>query len=812
MAIFTEQQIIDILNGAPAVTPDIIFRQMGGVAHYGGDADLAYMDLQNMWYSYENAPAMYREVYLNPYLDAWQAGGGTVTPSAVEMLNTDAKIEAGTGKVLGTTTSRMPATTTGAGNVKAGALAGRVSLGTLVAGVAIGTGVGLKEVASHPKFWNDLSDAVFNDLKNPETWISSPLNQTETAQIIWRQMQDGSIQSYCDKRSVDTIISNLYAMDAYNVIDTIDTDIDTGLTQVNMGALNSGYLSSVASEIGMGVPAIGGLYDMIASRYPNANVIVCRATYDSDSLIGSVGLYAINLPDGEYRVEDTNIGRVVNLPYTGWTPYGTLIAGTYAGEITGTTWIDGTVSGITVVSGMGNVNTQSAHTYTCVTSNAGATFKPKNDNVIYNGTDLLPPSDIADFWNTYALWLANGFTNRTYDPLTNQYVDTTYIPFTAPDINWKNDPITGDQTRVWSGLYDFVAPFTDPTTSPVTNPSPWIFESLGNYTIPSVKTPTSTPWDNNPRLGNPTPTPIGSSPTIAVPSSGVSSGSKLYSVYNPSQANIDSLGAYLWTQNVIDMIEKFFSNNPLDAIISLHMVYCTPTTGSNKNIFLGYLDSGVSAPVVTSQYETIVCGDVDVPELYGNALDYDGVSIQAFLPFIGWRPLRVKEVMGKRVRITYKIDVYTGTCLALISVISANTDQLLYSFEGNCSVQIPLTASDRTRLISGLITAGVSAFTGNPAGAVAGIASIKQDVDRSGSFSGNAGAMGVKKPYLVVSRALSAQASGYNTIYGYPLNKSGLLGNFRGYTRVQAVHVDIPRATDYEKELIAQKLKEGIVI
>ena len=134
------------------------------------------------------------------------------------------------------------------------------------------------------------------------------------------------------------------------------------------------------------------------------------------------------------------------------------------------------------------------------------------------------------------------------------------------------------------------------------------------------------------------------------------------------------------------------------------------------------------------------------------------------------------------------------------------------TFEGNCSVQIPLTASDRTRLISGLITAGVSAFTGNPAGAVAGIASIKQDVDRSGSFSGNAGAMGVKKPYLVVSRALSAQASGYNTIYGYPLNKSGVLKNFRGYTRVQAVHVDIPRATDYEKELIAQKLKEGIVI
>ena len=809
--LYTSSQFGEILNNAPTITPDTIFKNMGGASYYGSNATATY---QNMWYTYENSPQLYRELYLDPYIESWEAGGTGVTPSAVEMLNTEPVVNSTTGVVEGTKASRVPSTTTGAGSVKQGALTGRVTVGTAIAGIAIGTGVGLYEVATHPKFWNDLSNAVVNDLKNGGN-IQSRVNgnnTTDTLQVIWRAMQDGSIQSYCDKRSVDTIIKNLYAMDAYNVIDEIDTDINTGLTQVNMGALNSGYLSSVASAIGMGVPSISALYEMIASRYPNANVIVCQASYNQDSLIGSVGLYALNLPDGMYNVNDSNIGRVVNLPYTGWTGYGTLIAGTYAGEITGTTWIDGSVSGATVVSGLGNVNPLGSNAYQCVASNAGATFKPKNPNVIYNGTDLLPPSDIADFWNTYATWLANSFTNRTYDPLTNQYVDTIYIPFTAPDINWQTDPITGNQAQTWTGVYPFTQPFTNPSTSPETNPSPWAFQSIADYIIPHIDIPTKTPWDNLPRIGTPTLTPIGSSPTIATPSSGVSSGSKLYSVYNPSQANIDSLGAYLWTQRIIDMIEKFFSNNPLDAIISLHMVYCTPTVGSNKNIYLGYLDSGVSAPVVTSQYETIACGDVNVPELYGNALDYDGVSIQAFLPFIGWRPLRVKEVMGKRVRITYKIDVYTGTCLALISVISANTDQLLYSFEGNCSVQIPLTASDRTRLISGLITAGVSAFTGNPAGAVAGIASIKQDVDRSGSFSGNAGAMGVKKPYLVITRALSAQANGYNTIYGYPLNKSGVLKNFRGYTRVQAVHVDIPRATDYEKELIAQKLKEGIVI
>ena len=622
--LYTSSQFGEILNSAPTITPDTIFKNMGGASYYGSNATATY---QNMWYTYENSPQLYRELYLDPYIESWEAGGTGVTPSAVEMLNTEPVVNSTTGVVEGTKASRVPPTTTGAGSVKQGALTGRVTVGTAIAGIAIGTGVGLYEVATHPKFWNDLSDAVVNDLKNGGN-IQSRVNgnnTTDTLQVIWRAMQDGSIQSYCDKRSVDTIIKNLYAMDAYNVIDQIDTDIDTGLTQVNMGALNSGYLSSVASAIGMGVPSISALYEMISSRYPNANVIVCQASYNQDSLIGSVGLYALNLPDSMYNVNDTNIGRVVNLPYSGWEGYGTLIAGTYAGEITGTTWIDGSVSGATVVSGLGNVNPLGSNAYQCVASNAGATFKPKNPNVIYNGTDLLPPSDIADFWNTYASWLANSFTNRTYDPLTNQYVDTIYIPFTAPDINWQTDPITGNQAQTWTGIYPFTQPFTNPSTSPETNPSPWAFQSIADYIIPHIDIPTRTPWDNLPRIGTPTLTPIGSSPTIATPSSGVSSGSKLYSVYNPSQANIDSLGAYLWTQNVIDMIEKFFSNNPLDAIISLHMVYCTPTVGSNKNIYLGYLDSGVSAPVVTSQYETIACGDVNVPELYGNALDYDGV-------------------------------------------------------------------------------------------------------------------------------------------------------------------------------------------
>lgn len=795
--VYTQDQIINLATQS-YVTPQMVVDQMGGTAVLGDDWSMA---LDNLKYAYNQSPTFYREVVADTY--GWN--GQTVTASEA-LIPKPVMAQDGT-TVLGTTAEKYPAVTTPVGNVRSGALAGRISIGTLIAGTAIGAGVGLKEVASHPKFWNDLSNAVFNDIKNPETWIEKPLAETETAEVIWRCMSDGSIQSYCDKRSIDAVIRNMYSLGAFNITGEIEVDIDhEGLQQVNVSPLSVAYLTQCGRVVDYYSANFATIITAIQAHYPNVTAceFTVQKTYEGNC---DVSVYCYSVPSGVY-----NVTQGANGVY-GMTISNEYVCGTcqayldVAGNIVGNIRFGDGISGGGIGFGLWSVSSNIARS-----SNVGCTYIAPNDAVIYNGTDQLPPSDPDDFWQTFALWLANSFTTNPYNPATNAYEPVTYVPITAPDINWKQDPITGVQPDIWTGLYKFVEPFTTPTTTPVNNPSPWVFESIGDYVIPKIDIPTSTPWDNNPKFPTPTPSPIGSSPTIAVPTSGVSSGSKLYTVYNPSQSNIDSLGAYLWDVNILDQINKFFSNNPLDAIISLHMIYCTPTTGSNKNIYLGALNSGVSAPVVTSQYETIVCGDVDVPELYGNALDYDGVSIQVFLPFIGWRSLRVKDTMGKRVRITYKIDVYTGTCLALISVISAGSDQLLYSFEGNCSVQIPLTASDRTRLISGLVMAGVSAYTGNPAGVVGGIASIKQDVDRSGSFSGNAGAMGVKKPYLVISRALSAQASNYNSLYGYPLHKSGLLQNFRGYTRVQSVHVDIPKATDYEKRLISDRLKNGVII
>lgn len=721
-------------------------------------------------------------------------GADGVSATATEMLTTEAVVEDGV--VTGTNVVKFPSTTTGAGTVKQGALVGSVPVGYVAGGIAIGAGIGLKEVATHRQFWNDV--VTLGD------GVNSP---ADTVRVIWRMLEDGGIQSYCDLRSAQKIIDNLYKYDAFNVIDRIIPDVDqTGQVECDAGSMSVGYISMAINESG-GQGDAGAIYTYLRNAFPEANTMEARASYNSETGYGNVIVYAYDIPDGIKTVyRDAQNNYRINVD-SSW-KLGNAGASTYFGDII-SIWATPGVAQDTI--GIGVTSTGY--------SNMGAHFLPKNEHVIYNGTDRLAPADPDDFWNTFSEWLANSFEQPGYNPWNNSIMPTTWLPFTFPiDTNWQVQPATGIQPHVWDGQYELPEPYPEPDPSPEPQPEPlpiplpWIWPSFDKVKVPEPQPepPEPDPWDDTPEP--PPKPPVGDPPvTIVTPTSVLSNSDALFTVYNPTQANINALGSYLWTQNIIDLISQFFQN-PLDAIISLHIVYCVPDTGGSKNIKLGYLDSGVSASVVTSQYKTIDCGDITIPEVYHNALDYTAVKLNLFLPFIGFREISVKECMSARLNVQYKIDIYTGTCLALIYVIRPNVRQLLYTFEGNCSVQVPLTGADRSRLIAGLVTAGVSAFTGNPAGVIGGIGSIGVNIERSGGFSGNAGAMGVKKPYLVINRAINAQADGYNTLYGFPLNKKTKLIQCKGYTRVQSIHVDIPNATQDEMNTIRDMLTTGIII
>lgn len=295
----------------------------------------------------------------------------------------------------------------------------------------------------------------------------------------------------------------------------------------------------------------------------------------------------------------------------------------------------------------------------------------------------------------------------------------------------------------------------------------------------------------------------------------------LWSIYNPTLQQVQDFGAYLWSENILDQITRMF-NSPIDAVIGFHMIYCTPVKGAAKNIKCGYLDTGVSSITVANQYATIDCGTIEVPEFYRTALDYVSTKLALYLPFIGIVPLSTAVCMGSTLQVIYRIDVLTGTCLAQVKVIKENSDAVMYAFEGNCSVQIPLTATTYTGIASALIntvSAGLSVFMGDYISAAGDVGSALgagmtnlSGTKQSGQMGANAGALGIRIPYLIITHPVSYDAQQYNTQYGYPLNQTISLDSVTGYTRVKDIHLAGIPCTDDELEMIERLLKDGVII
>ena len=93
-----------------------------------------------------------------------------------------------------------------------------------------------------------------------------------------------------------------------------------------------------------------------------------------------------------------------------------------------------------------------------------------------------------------------------------------------------------------------------------------------------------------------------------------------------------------------------------------------------------------------------------------------------------------------------------------------------------------------------------SMLSGSVIGAVGSALTMKTDVSHSGTIGSNAGVMGIRKPYLIITRYDSFDAMGYNRFYGLPSNKTVTLNSCKGFTRVKSIHIDdIPTATDSER-------------
>lgn len=372
----------------------------------------------------------------------------------------------------------------------------------------------------------------------------------------------------------------------------------------------------------------------------------------------------------------------------------------------------------------------------------------------------------------------------------------TYVPIPFPRIDSKGNPITGVPSQG--------NPKVDPNTATKTD--------LDRLTDVITGSPTGT--------GNTSATPpttgSGNSPVTAAPTGSASS---LWAVYNPTQEQVNAFGAWLWDSNLVEQIKKLFSD-PMQAIIGIHKVFATPETGAEQNIKCGYIDSGVPSKIVTSQYTTVNCGTVNLREYFGNVFDYSPYTeISLYLPFIGIVKLDVADVMRSSITVKYHVDVITGACLADVIVSRDGYGGVLYQYSGSAIVTYPVSSGSYASALTGILSiAGGVATTIASGGALApaaigaavGMSRLHTDVQKSGSFTGAAGAMGAKKPYLIISRPQTAMPSSYKHLEGQPASHYTRLGDTSGYVKVKSVIVKGLDATDSELDMIQSLLKQGV--
>ena len=312
---------------------------------------------------------------------------------------------------------------------------------------------------------------------------------------------------------------------------------------------------------------------------------------------------------------------------------------------------------------------------------------------------------------------------------------------------------------------------------------------------------------------------------------------RFFTCYKLTPEQLTKLSQELWSTNFIDIISNSVLK-PTDFIVSMNMIPID-VSSTPKYIKAGqWLLNGAIGGVISGQFFRVDCGSIEIKKKWGGALDYL-TKIALYLPFIGEVQLSPDDVMGSTISIIYTIDVMTGSCLASVKIVRDNLDAILYQYNGNCSATYPIVSQDYSALMSGVLQLGIHSVADYTktlpqlnkkgtnkgviknakisrredlvSGATSCLFDISPNVQRVGNMSSTVGFMGIKKPFIILSRPIQSLAENYNTYRGFVSNITMTLGECEGYTEVEEVHLEKISATENEISEIEDLLKNGVI-
>ena len=340
--------------------------------------------------------------------------------------------------------------------------------------------------------------------------------------------------------------------------------------------------------------------------------------------------------------------------------------------------------------------------------------------------------------------------------------------------------------------------------------------------------------DDDPQDGNDDDDPSGGggdndpNPTPALHTNGT-----LTTSYSVTYNHLKSLGAKIWNESFYSSLLKI-NSNPIENIISCKAIPVS-IGGTEKNIILGNVDMGISGKICDESYSLSV-GSITIKGRKSSSydfLDYEPyTNLSIYLPFIGIKKLDTSICMGRTLKVVYNIDVITGTCRAMIYI----NGYVMYAFNGNCGVDIPISSMNRAQVEMGFLSSlvGVAGGAGiatvgmamnNPYAAINGatnsiqsglnMASSQYNTTTNGTSSPNIDFNINRKCYIIYDRPVLYNDLLTDTFYhtnGRVSHKTRKLLQLRGYTEISP-NTDLKiKCTTDELEELRNILSSGFII
>lgn len=328
----------------------------------------------------------------------------------------------------------------------------------------------------------------------------------------------------------------------------------------------------------------------------------------------------------------------------------------------------------------------------------------------------------------------------------------------------------------------------------------------------------------------------------------------LMTSYVVTENELEAFGDVLWSN---EMVQGLYGvqTAPIENVLSCKRIPFEVETESNQEeIILGNMPTGVSAYKSASLHKQVI-GSLVMPtniikpnSVYGNNTPLyfsPTTTVSIYLPYIGINTLPTNSlyyydngtIKGRKISVEYYYDIIYGSCIACVYVhnVSGDSDDnrvLIGSYNGNCGIDIPITASNRASNELSLLKMGSNntatmwgrLLSGNILGAASGQVqgAIEQRFEQNNAevhFTTAGGISSQVASYLpanvrvIIEVPNYTEPSTYAHDFGKPCNLSLNLNELSGYTQISHT-VDLSGfpCLKEEKELLLDLLTSGFYL